>query len=114
MITADEIKSHYAEELQEPVIVRRYTGAGVNRPRFDAEVRGKAWGYSAKDLIGTIQQGDQRVLVLVDDLIARGFALPITSSDKVVVKGRELAIVSPGLRKAPDGTVVVYDLQARG
>lgn len=113
-MSADEIKAHYAAELKETIIVRRYTGAGAGRPKFDAEVRGKAWGYSANELVGAIQQGDQRVLVLVDDLVARGFALPVTSSDKLVVKGREIAIVSPGQRKAPDGTLVVYDLQARG
>jgi hypothetical protein len=113
-MTADELKAHYAAELVETIIVRRYTGSGSNRPKFDAEVRGKAWGYSATELIGSIQQGDQRVLILVDDLIAKGFALPVTSSDKLVVKGKEIAIVSPGHRKAPDGTLVVYDVQARG
>jgi hypothetical protein len=50
----------------------------------------------------------------VEDLILRGFPLPVTSNDKVVVKGKEMAIQSPGTRKAPDGTVVVYDLQASG
>lgn len=113
-MNADEIKAHYAAELDEIVIVRRYTGAGAARAWFDASARGKAWGYSAKELIGTMQQGDQRVLVLVDDLIADGLALPVTKSDRLVVKGREIAIVSPGQRKAPDGTVVVYDIQARG
>lgn len=113
-MNAAEIKAHYAAELQETVIVRRYTGAGANRPKFDVEARGKAWGYTAQELVGTIQQGDQRVLVYVDDLIERSFTLPVTSSDKIVVKGKELAIVSPGQRKAQDGTLVVYDLQARG
>lgn len=113
-MTADEIKAHYAAELQETIIVRRYTGAGANHPKFDAEVRGKAWGYSAKELVGAIVQGDQRVLVYVDDLIAKGFALPVTTLDKLVVKGKEIAIVNPGQRKAQDGTLVVYDLQARG
>jgi hypothetical protein len=113
-MTADEIKAHYAAELQETIIVRRYTGAGANRPHFDAAARGKAWGYSVKELVGTVQQGDTRVLVFTDDLIAKGFSLPLTSSDKVVVKGRELAIINPAVKKAPDGKVVVNDLQARG
>ena len=54
------------------------------------------------------------MLVYADDLAANGLSLPVTSADKVVVKGREIAIVSPGERKAPDGTLVVYELQARG
>ena len=41
-MTADEIKAHYAAELKETIIVRRYTGSGTNRPKFDAQVRGKA------------------------------------------------------------------------
>lgn len=113
-MNADEIKAHYAAELRETIIVRRYTGAGANRPKFDVEVRGKAWNYNAEQLVGSIVQGDQRVLVYVDDLIEKGFALPVTASDKLVVKGKEIAIVSPGQRKAPDGTLVVYDIQARG
>ena len=113
-MTADELKTHYASELNETIIVRRYTGAGTSRPKFDAEVRGRAWGYSARELVGSIQQGDTRCLVLVEDLIAKGMTLPLTSSDKLVVKGKEIAIVAPKTRTALDGTLVVYDIQARG
>lgn len=113
-MTADELKTHYAAELRETIIVRRFTGSGANRPKFDAEVRGKAWGYSAKELIGAIQQGDTRCLVLVGDLIAKGMTLPLTSSDKLVVAGKEIAIISPKPRKAEDGTLVAYDIHARG
>jgi hypothetical protein len=113
-MTSDEIAAYYAAELQETVVMRRYTGGGTNRPRFDVEARGKAWGYRSQDLVGSIQQGDQRVVVLADDLIAGGFVLPVTTNDRVVVKGRELSIIDPGFRKAPDGTVVTLDLQARG
>lgn len=113
-MTADELTAHYASELGEIIIVRRYTGAGASRPRFDAEVRGKAWGYSAKELVGSIQQGDTRVIVLVADLIEKGVTLPLTSADKLIVKGREISIISPGTRKAQDGTLVAYDIQARG
>jgi len=113
-MTAAELTAHYAAELGETITVRRYTGGGTNRPRFDAQCRGKAWGYSATELVGSIQQGDTRVLVLVQDLIDAQFALPLTPADKLVVKGREIAVVSPSARKAPDGTLVVYDIQARG
>lgn len=113
-MTAAELRDHYAEELQETITVRRYTGSGVARARFDADVRGKAWGYSARELNGSVQQGDTRVLVLVQDLIDAQFAFPLTPSDKLIVKGKEIAIVSPAQRKAQDGTLVVYDIQARG
>jgi hypothetical protein len=53
-------------------------------------------------------------LVLVEDLISKGFTLPLTNADKLVVAGRELAILQPNTRKAEDGTIIVYDCQARG
>jgi hypothetical protein len=112
-VQASEIKAAYARELKETIVVRRYTGAGTNRPRFDVAVRGKARLYAATELIGTISQGDQNVIVLAEDLIAAQFQLPVTAADKVVVAGRELSIVAPNTRKAPDGTVIVYDVQAR-
>lgn len=116
-MTPAEIRAQYAQDLKETVIVRRYTGAGASRPKFDAAVRGKAWGYGPKELTGAIQQGDTRVLVLVEDLIAKGMTLPLTPSDKLLVEGRpgvELAIIAPRLRKAEDGTAIAYDVQARG
>ena len=115
-MTPAEIRAQYAQDLKETVIVRRYTGAGASRPRFDVAVRGKAWGYGPKELTGAIQQGDTRVLVLVEDLIAKGMPR-LTPSDKLLVEGRggvELAIIAPRLRKAEDGTAVAYDIHARG
>jgi hypothetical protein len=113
-MNAAEIKRAYARELKETIGVRRYTGAGSIRPRFDIFIRGKATPYGATELIGTITQGDQRVLLLVEDIIANLMTLPITTNDKVVVKGRELSIVNPAERKASDGTLVAYELQVRG
>ena len=113
-MNTEEIKAAYRANLKERITVCRYTGAGTNRPRFDVMVRGKARLYDAKELIGTVQQGDQNVLLLVEDLIAKGFTLPVTNSDKVVVAGKEIAILAPNTRKAEDGTIVVYDMQCRG
>lgn len=113
-MTADQIKAAYARQLKETIVIRRYTGAGTVRPRLDVEARGKATQYGAEELIGTVQQGDQKVIVLVDDLGSRGFALPVNSNDKVVIAGKEHAIINPGLRKAPDGTPVAYEMQVRG
>ncbi len=112
-MNASEIKAAYARELKETIVVRRYTGAGANRPRFDAGIRGKARQYGSTELIGTITQGDWNVLLFVDDLIEKQFALPVTTNDKVVIAGKEIAILSANTRKAPDGTIIVYDVQAR-
>jgi hypothetical protein len=114
-MTADEIKGMYRRTLLQPITVRRYTGAGANRPRFDVTVNGNAKMYGAAELVGSIMQGDQRVIVLAEDLIAAQFSLPITTADKVVIDGKELAIVAPpGSRDALDGTAIAFELQTRG
>lgn len=99
----------------EPVLIRRYTGSGTNRPRFDVTVRGRVFGYEPHDLIGGIAQGDRRVLILHEDLIKAQFALPITNSDKCVVRGRELAIQAADDNTHRDGTeLIAWELQTRG
>ncbi len=112
-MNAAEIASAYARELKETIKVRRYTGTGTARPFFDINVRGKARLYAATELVGTIAQGDWNVILLADDLTANNFVHPLTTNDKAVVAGKEIAIIAPNTRKAPDGTVVVYDCQAR-
>lgn len=115
MLTAEQIKSAYGRVLIETVTVRRYTGTGSNRPYFDAAARGKtAVSVSANALTGTVQQGQQTVFVYADDLVAAGFVLPLTTADKVVVRGKEYQIITPGERRAPDGALVAYELTVKG
>lgn len=114
MISAATITAQYRRVLDETIIVRRYTGSGASRIKFDAAAVGKETRYAVDELVGSIIQGDHRVIVLVEDLIGKNFALPVTTNDKIVVSGRELAIIVPNERKAPDGTLVAYDLQCRG
>ncbi len=113
-MNAAEIKRAYAAELKETIGVRRYTGAGANRPRYDIFIRGKATPYGTDELMGTVTQGDQRVILLVEDIIAAQMSLPITTNEFLVVKGKQIAIINPAERKAPDGTLVAYEIQARG
>lgn len=113
-MTTDEIKAAYAAELKEPLIVRRLSGPASQRSRFDVDVRGKAWGVKGQELVGAVQQGEQRVLILIEDLLAKGMTLPLTAADKVLVAGRECGIKTVGLRKTPDGTAVAYDLVVGG
>ena len=113
-MTTDGIRAAYARLLQEHFAIRRYTGSGTNRPFMDYPVRGSVSGYAPHELIGTVQQGDQKVIISYDDLIAAQLALPVTASDKVIVNGRELAIITPKPRCALDGTNIAYELQARG
>jgi hypothetical protein len=113
-MSSDDIKALYRAELKETVVIRRYTGTGANRPKFEAAVSGSSRRYRGTELIGNIVQGDQEILVLVEDLIKKKFALPVTANDKIVIAGKELAIIAANERADLDGTLIAYDLQARG
>lgn len=115
-MTAAELKEMYREFAVQPIKVRRYTGQGLVRPRWDADVNGHSRYYGSDELVGSVQQGDQHVVVLVEDLIASQWpgGASILASDKIVVAGKELAILAPGPRIAPDGTLIAYELQCRG
>lgn len=116
-MNVDAIKESYRRALGEfePVFIRRYTGAGTNRPKFDAACAGRVVGYTPQELIGGIVQGDRKLIVFHDDLVTAGFPLPITTSDKAVVEGRELAIFAPDRStRRVGGVTIAYELQVRG
>lgn len=117
-MTPETAKAMYRRRIGkgETVYIRRYTGAGSNRPRYDVAVRARVMGYDTQDLVGTVVQGDRHVIFLAEDLLAAQFALPLTTNDKAVVKGRELAIIAPddATRRADGGVLIAFDLQVRG
>jgi hypothetical protein len=65
-------------------------------------------------LLGSITQGDWQVIVLIADLAKNGLDLPVSTSDKVVLATKEMAIIALLQRKAPDGSPIAYELQVRG
>lgn len=103
----------YARALKEIIIIRRYTGSAT-RLKFEAQCRGRATPYEATELVAGLQQGDQKVIVLVADLLRNGLTMPLTNFDKAVVAGVEISIQKPLARKAPDGSLIAYELQCRG
>lgn len=119
-MTPDQIKADYRAALDRvgtpaEVIIRRYTGAGTNRPRFDTPVRGRVVGYSPNDLVGSIVQGDRKIIILAEDLIAAQFPLPVLTSDKAVVRGKELAIMAADdSTRRVQGVLIAVELQVRG
>lgn len=116
-MTPDGFKAMYRRRIGvgEVVLIRRYTGAGTARPKFDAQVRARVVGYEPNELVGTILQGDRRVIFLAEDLLAAQFALPVTSNDKAVVRGKELAIIAPDdSTRRCQGELIAYELQVRG
>ncbi|MBX3579916.1 MAG: hypothetical protein KF723_22160 [Rhizobiaceae bacterium] len=117
-MSPDYLRSVYRRMLNErgeTVVHRRYTGAGPNRPRFDVEVMAVVVGYDEKDFVGAIQQGDRKIILLAEDLIDAQVALPITSNDRIVVRGKELSIIAPDdSTRRVKGELIAYELQCRG
>jgi hypothetical protein len=100
------------DENGEIVTIRRY---GPNRQKFDVAVRARVVGFSPSELVGVVQQGDRRVVILAEDLINAQFAIPIKASDKCEVRGVECAIIAPDDSTRRLGTnLIAYDLVIRG
>jgi hypothetical protein len=117
-MNVDEVKAAYITAMDaagETIVIRRYTGTGTTRVPHDTNVRARVVGYAANELVGTIQQGDRKVIVLVQDLIDAGFSLPVTANDKIVLRGTMIAVISvdDSTRRIRD-TLVAYEIQARG
>jgi hypothetical protein len=117
-LTPDQIQADYRramDEAGEVVTFRRYTGAGANRPRFDADVRARVMDYTPDELVGTIVQGDRKLIVLAEDLITAQVPLDLRKGDKIVVRGKELNIeaVDDNTRRV-QGVLIAYELQVRG
>lgn len=116
-MTPADIKTAYRAFLGEfePVLIRRYTGAGASRPYFDAEAQARVMGYEPHEIVGTISQGDRKLIVLAEDLIAAQFALPVKKGDKAVVRGVELNIEAADDSTRRVGTeLIALELQCRG
>jgi hypothetical protein len=111
-----------------PIAIRRYTGpAGLERPYTDTVTRAGVRNYEAEDLVGTITQGDQVAIALVDTL---GAILPVLDTDKLVtdleeidgvvsidgdghVSGKECKIKNVKKRRV-GGTLIALEIQAAG
>ncbi len=117
-MTPDYCKATYRRFIDlvgELVIIRRYSGSGANRPHYDVEVKGRVVAYLPHENIGTIQQGDKKLVILADDLLAGQISLPLHKGDKAVIRGKEHNIESPDDNtRRIDGVLIAYEIQVRG
>jgi hypothetical protein len=111
----ERTKSLYARTLKETVAIRRYTGAGPNRPFFDYPARARVRGYVPEEMVGTIIQGDRKAIVYAPDLVDGGFPFPVTNNDKLIERGKELAILAADQStRRDDDVLIAIEIQARG
>lgn len=115
-----ELKATYRSQLKDAVQIRRYAADGVT-VAVEAYARARVAYYTAAELIGTIQQGDRKVIIYADDVetdfqtfLDTGMTLPITPDDKCVIGSDEYRIMAAVPRTALDGALAAYALQVRG
>lgn len=129
---AAQLLAQYRDEIGRkgmPIAIRRATGpAGVNRPYTDTVTRAGVRNYDGTELVGTITQGDQVAIALVDAL---GAILPVLNTDKLVtdfqvingvvsidsdghvIGGKESTIKNVKKRRV-GGTLIALEIQAAG
>lgn len=101
----------------ETISIRRYHGTGASRPRFDWDVQARVTDFQADELVGSIVQGDRKLIVLQEDLVNAGFPFPIGTGPnwKAVVSGKELQIKSVDDRTRRLGDeAIAYNIAAGG
>jgi len=117
MSLAGRIRATYKRELEkfETVTIRRYYGSGTPRSKYERACHGRELSYRPDEIVGPILQGDWKIILLAEDLESGDVTLPLKTSDKVVVRGKELAIAGIDDKKRRIGGVLcAYELQVRG
>jgi len=115
VLNAAQLRASYRRMCLETITVRRLSGLGAQRTAVDYEGAGRSSLYGGDQLVGAVRQGDHKVIVMTDDLVANGLTLPVTTDDKVPIGGRDLAIIDvPKERKSREGTLIAYELTCRG
>jgi hypothetical protein len=105
----------YASELDargDVVTVRRIV---PNARPVDALARAIITGYRPEELVGGIQVGHRRVILSAPDLAAAGFPEPPRANDKIIVRGRQMNVMSvDDHTHRIAGVLHAYEIQASG
>lgn len=106
----------------ESVTVRRYSGTGAGRAAVEAVALARVMGYEPKEIVGAVQQGDRKVIMLNDPdaavpsgKVALSTLLPLDNDDQLVIRGAEVAIqgIDDSTRRIA-GTLIAIEIQVRG
>lgn len=111
---AREMLDRFLAKDGEDVVVRRYVGAGEDRPFSDTVARARVTGYAPVDIVGNVQAGDRHVIM---SIAALGALLPLEQdgNDVLLVGGREQQIKYVDDRKRRiNGELIGLELQVRG
>lgn len=124
-MTPDESLASYRamiSEVGEPILIRRFTGAGAPRPKQEAWAMARPFGLGSPELVGGILQGKSKWVVLndpsaavPDGMVSLQSLLPLSSDDKLVAGGKELAIdaIDDKTRRIA-GVIIALEIQVIG
>jgi hypothetical protein len=117
-VNVDYAISLHRRFLTNRVTVRRYSGAaGPNRITTDVECRAwvRADPLRPQQMVSDVTEFVYRCIVSAEDLRNAGFPLPLTTADKVVFKGKEMAVSFPdNATRTVGDTLVAYNIRVRG
>jgi hypothetical protein len=116
-MTAAAYRALYRRQLEqtgETVTLRRVNSSG---PPTDVPVLARVAGFSPQELVGGVNVGDRKIIILAEDVETSGFPVPIKAggTDKIMVRGKSLTIldVDDSTRRIA-GTLVAYEIRASG
>jgi len=93
--------SRIAEHSGEVVTVRRVVPNGAP---IEAAARAIITGYTADELVGGIQQGDRKIILMAEDLRAQNFPEPVRPPDRIRLRGSAPGSVTLTVSSADDST----------
>lgn len=117
-MTPEASKASHARmlgQVGEQVTFRRFTGNGPNRPHFDVTVTARVMDYTAQELVGGIQQGDRKLIVLAQDFFDAQWPAPPKKGDEAVIRGVQTTVqdVDDNTRRIK-GVLIAYEIRVRG
>jgi hypothetical protein len=121
-MTPTEARAAYRQSLEKAgrLVTLRRVASGVTTEAVDCLAR--VLGYTAEQIVGAVQQGDQRVILLAEDLELKSWPdMPKAGSnpDRIVFDGAAYAIQDVDANTlnpwgvAP-GKTVAYEIRIRG
>lgn len=119
-MTPDQARSACRRALGnfETVTFRRYSGSTPSRTATNyADIPARVMEFTAEELVGPIVQGDRKLIVMHDDLVAANYPLPIPTgaNSKIVVRGKEVQVKSvDGDTRRCAGECIAYDIVVGG
>jgi hypothetical protein len=117
-MTPASIRADYAATMArrgEPVIVRVFAGVGPTRTHVDYATMARITGFNPHEIVGAIQQEDNKVIILAENLATAGMTGEIKINDKLIARGRTYNIEASDYNtRRVQGVLIATELRIRG